>query len=200
MVGRDGIALRHQVAAIFQLLHRLLARPAPAACKAAAGGCGGYSVTPRTTRRLRSSSGLPRVRDWAGMPGNGRLVRQRPGRERSGRRDRDETRPGAGGSSARSKQGLSRSTLTGGLQRILRFDAGVWTLELGQAVTVRGASHRGRSLPISAASSSYWVRSSTQSPTVNTVSTRPDGASRSFALPAACRQQLSSPAALAPSI
>ena len=66
-VGRDGIVLRHQVAAIVQLF------PAPAARHLPA-----YSVTPRTTRRWTEQqvhlvfARLPRVRDLAGR---GRLVR-----------------------------------------------------------------------------------------------------------------------------
>ena len=56
-------------------------------------------------------------------------------------------------------------------------------LGLGHPVTVKGPSHRGRSLPISAASSSSLVRSSTRFPTLNTVSTRP---ASSFAFHACC--------------
>jgi hypothetical protein len=51
------------------------------------------------------------------------------------------------------------------------------------SVTVKGPSHLGRSLPMSAASSSSLVSSSTWSPTLNTVSTRP---ASSFAFRSCC--------------
>jgi hypothetical protein len=54
---------------------------------------------------------------------------------------------------------------------------------------VKGPSHRGRSLPISAASSSSLVRSSSWSPTWNTVSTRP---ASSLAFRSACAAASSS--------
>ena len=57
------------------------------------------------------------------------------------------------------------------------------------ASTVKGPSHRGRSLPMSASSSSSLVRSSTRSPTWNTVSTRP---ASSFAFRSACAAASSS--------
>jgi hypothetical protein len=77
-----------------------------------------------------------------------------------------ETGPGAGAAPASLKKGLRRSTFSVGLQRILFGRARVKALGLGQAVTVKGPSHRGRSLPMSAASSSFLVRGSTRAPTL----------------------------------
>jgi hypothetical protein len=97
----------------------------------------------------------------------------------------------------RAWKGWSRLTLTVRLHAMRRGSASVQALGLGQAVAANGPSHCGRSSPMPAASESIRSlvpkieseqllgprSSSTGSPTVNTVSTRP--ASR-FASHACC--------------
>ena len=98
VVGPDGVVLRHQVAATVQRLH-----PPSGICR--------RGLAPPADKVLGNPPHHPAVEQQVHL-----VLARLP---------RVSDRAGRGGSSARSKKGLSRSTLTVGLQRILHGSANV---------------------------------------------------------------------------
>ena len=117
--------------------HKQPAAPDSPPTRSFSSACSAHHPVVEQQRRLVLAL-LPRVgyRPGSRWPGSPRRI---PAREPA-------PGPGIPAREPRATKGLRRSTWTVGLHRILRGSARVWALGLGQAVTVKGPSRRGRGL------------------------------------------------------